>query len=367
MSSDPIRGRGTAHNPANRFEKLAVIRDGWRDPDDPDPRTEFLRDHTRSAIAYNHSPDVAFDASINPYRGCEHGCIYCYARPNHEYLGFSAGLDFETKILVKEGAPDLLRSALSSPRWTPQTILMSGVTDPYQPAERRLKITRRCLEVLLEFRNPVAIATKNYLVTRDIDVLGQLAKHNAAGVSLTLTTLDQSLARLSEPRASSPGRRLRAIARLAEAGIPVGVTIAPVIPGLTDHELPRIIEAAAEAGAGFAGFIMLRLPYGVAPLFESWLAQHLPDRKERVLNRVREMRGGRLYDSNYSTRGRGKGTYARHIDRLFQVACKKAGLDRGSPPMSTDEFRRPDRSGQLELLPSDTAAESDDRVAHIRV
>ena len=366
MNSEPIRGRGTAHNPANRFEKLAVVRDGWRDPDDPDPRTELLRDHARSAVAYNDSPDVAFDASVNPYRGCEHGCIYCYARPNHEYLGFSAGLDFETKVLVKEGAPELLRAALSSPSWKPQTILMSGVTDPYQPAERRLTITRRCLRILLEFRNPVAIATKSYLVTRDIDVLTQLAEHNAAGVSLTLTTLDESLARASEPRASSPRLRLRAIARLADAGIPAGVTIAPVIPGLTDHELPRILEAAAYAGASFAGFIMLRLPHAVAPLFETWLEQHFPDRRERVLNRLREMRGGRLYDSSYATRGRGKGVYAQHIDRLFRVACKKAGLDRAAPWMSTDAFRRPDRSGQLELLPSETVAESSGRRTRVR-
>ncbi len=360
MDPRPIRGRGTSHNPANRFDKLAVFPDGQRAPDDPDPRTEFLRDDSRTAIAYNDSPDVPFDASVNPYRGCEHGCVYCYARPNHEYLGFSAGLDFETKILVKEQAPDLLRAELQSDRWDPQPILMSGVTDPYQPAERWLKLTRRCLEVLLEFRNPVAITSKNYLVTRDIDLLKPLAGFNAAAVPLTLTTLDDSLARVSEPRASSPDRRLRAIARLAEAGIPVGVTVAPVIPGLTDHELPRILEAAADAGASFAGYIVLRLPHAVAPLFENWLEQHLPQRKERVLNRIREIRGGRLYDSNYATRGRGKGTYAQHIDRLFRVACQKAGLDRAAPLLSTDAFRRPLHSAQLDLLAVNLQGESGD-------
>ncbi|KPK66010.1 MAG: radical SAM protein [Gemmatimonas sp. SG8_38_2] len=366
MSPAPIRGRGTVHNPANRFERFALVRDGWRDPEDPDPHTVFLWDHSRSAVAYNDSPDVPFDASINPYRGCEHGCVYCYARPSHEYLGFSAGLDFETKILVKEGAPELLRAALSSPSWKPQTILMSGVTDPYQPVERRFAITRRCLQVLLEFRNPVAIATKSYLVTRDIDILSQLAEHNAAGVSLTLTTLDEGLARAAEPRASSPRLRLRAIARLADARIPVGVTIAPVIPGLTDHELPQIVEAAAQAGTRFAGFIMLRLPHGVAPLFETWLEQHFPNRKERVLNRIREVRGGLLYDSSYTARGRGKGVYAQHIQRLFRVACRKSGLDRAAPIMSTDAFRRLGRSGQLELLASEAAAESGSPGARFR-
>jgi DNA repair photolyase len=350
MEFFPIRGRGASHNPANRFEPLELVRDGWLDPDDPGPRTELLRDYSRSIISCNDSPDVGFDMSVNPYRGCEHGCIYCYARPNHEYLGFSAGLDFETKILVKEDAPELLRAELSSPRWKPQTILLSGVTDPYQPAERRLRITRRCLEVLAESRNPVAISTKSYLVTRDIDLLSELARHGSVGVSLSITTLDERLAQVSEPRASSPARRLQAIARLAEAGVPAGVNVAPVIPGLTDHELPRILEAAADAGATFAGYIMLRLPHGVAPLFERWLDRHLPERKEKVLNRLREMRGGRLYDSRYGTRGRGEGRYAEHITRLFQVACRKARFDRRPPPLSAAAFRRPARGGQLQLF-----------------
>ena len=350
MEIFPIRGRGASHNPANRFESIEVVRDGWRDPDDPAPRTELLRDRSRSIIARNDSPDVGFDTTINPYRGCEHGCIYCYARPYHEYLGFSAGLDFETKILVKEDAPELLRAELSSRRWEPQTLLLSGVTDPYQPVERRLQMTRRCLEVLAEFRNPVAITTKNHLVTRDIDLLSELAEHQAAAVALSVTTLDDGLQRIMEPRTSSPGRRLEAIARLAEAGIPVAVTIAPVIPGLTDHELPGIVEAAAGAGAVTAGYIMLRLPHGVASLFERWLAQQLPDRMDKVLNRIREVRGGRLYDSRFEVRGRGEGQYAKQIARLFKVSCAKAGLERELPPLSADSFRLPERGVQLTLF-----------------
>jgi DNA repair photolyase len=349
MEKKPIRGRGASHNPANRFERLAIVRDCPRDPDDPGPRTEFFRDCSRSVIARNESPDVGFDTSVNPYRGCEHGCSYCYARPYHEYLGFSAGLDFETKILVKEDAPELLRAELSSPRWRPQPILLSGVTDPYQPAERRLCLTRRCLEVLAEFRNPVAITTKNRLVTRDLDLLGELAGHGAAAVALSITTLDDRLQRVMEPRTSTPERRLEAIARLTAAGVPAVVTIAPVIPGLTDHELPRIVAAAAEAGAVTAGYIMLRLPHGVALLFERWLEDHFPERKEKVLNRIREVRRGRLYDSRFEVRGRGEGPYARQLQRLFQVSCRKAGLARQMPPLSAAGFRRPEPAGQLRL------------------
>ncbi len=350
MESSSLRGRGASHNPANRFQPLSVVRDGWRDPEDPGPATELLRDRSRSIIACNDSPDVGFETSVNPYRGCEHGCIYCYARPYHEYLGFSAGLDFETKILVKEDAPELLRAELASPRWTPQTILLSGVTDPYQPVERRLRLTRRCLEVLAEFRNPVAITTKSHLVTRDLDVLGELASYRAVAVALSITTLDERLARVSEPRASSPARRLEAIRRLSEAGIPAGVNVAPVIPGLTDHELPRILEAAAQAGAMCAAYILLRLPHGVAPLFERWLEQRLPDRKQKVLNRIRETRGGKLYDSRFGVRGRGEGFYAEQIARIFEVTCRRTGLNRARPTLSAAAFRRPERTSQLQLF-----------------
>jgi DNA repair photolyase len=252
------------------------------DPEqDPLPQTQFFRDRTSSIITYNDSSDVGFEASINPYRGCEHGCIYCYARPFHEYLGLSSGLDFETKIMVKEDAPGLLRKELSSPKWKPQMIAISGVTDCYQPVERRLKITRGCLEVLAEFRNPVGIVTKNALVTRDVDLLAQLARHRAAAVFVSLTTLDAELRKVMEPRTSPPAARLAAIKTLSEAGIPVGVLIGPVIPGLTDHEIPALVEAAAQAGARAAGYIMLRLPHAVAPLFDQWLTAHFPGKKTK--------------------------------------------------------------------------------------
>ncbi|MEN8375074.1 MAG: PA0069 family radical SAM protein [Gemmatimonadota bacterium] len=273
----------------------------------------------------------------------------CYARPTHEYLGYSAGLDFETKILVKRDAPALLRKTLSSPRWRPRLVAMSGVTDPYQPAERKLRITRGCLEVLRDFRNPVGVITKNHLVTRDADVLAGLAVHGAAGVYLSVTTLDRSLQRAMEPRTSSPERRLEAIRRLAAAGVPVGVMVAPVIPGLTDHEVPAIVDAAADAGARSAGWIMLRLPHGVKELFEDWLEAHLPDRKARVLNRIREVRDGVLNDPKFGRRQRGTGQYAQQIGALFDAAVRKAGLP-GMPDLSAAAFRVPDPAGQLGLF-----------------
>jgi DNA repair photolyase len=350
MQPPAIRGRGASHNPANRFEPLAVVRDDWSEPGDPAPRTELFREPSRSIIARNESPDVGFETSINPYRGCEHGCIYCYARPYHEYLGFSAGLDFETKILVKPDAPELLRAELAAPRWEPQTLIVCGVTDPYQPIERRLRLTRRCLEVLAKVRNPVSVTTKNYLVTRDIDVLGELARYRAASVTLSITTLDDGLQRIMEPRTSSPARRLEAVAKLAEAGIPVNVNVAPVIPGLTEHELPRILEAAVAAGATTAGYLMLRLPHGVAALFEGWLDQHFPDRKDKVLNRLRAIRGGRLNDSRFGTRLCGAGIYAQGIADLFEVTCRKLGLNEKRTRLSTAAFRRPIRCSQLRLF-----------------
>jgi DNA repair photolyase len=343
--------RGASSNPPNRFEKLHLEPGpDWNPEEDPAPRTQFFKDRTSTIIAYNDSPDVGFEASINPYRGCEHGCIYCYARPFHEYLGFSSGLDFETKIMVKEDAPKLLREELSSKKWQPKVIALSGVTDCYQPIERRLKLTRGCLEVLSEFRNPVAIITKNNLVTRDIDLLSNLASFNAAAVFISVTTLDTDLRKIMEPRTSPPAARLSAIKALSQAGIPTGVLVAPVIPGLTDHETPSIIAAAVEAGARFAGHVTLRLPYAVAPLFEQWLAKHLPLKQEKVLNRIRSLRNGKLYDSQFGSRMRGEGIFAEQIDSLFEVACKKAGILDQRPNLSTSSFRRPGLN-QLSLFP----------------
>jgi DNA repair photolyase len=348
-----MKGRGTTQRPPNRFERIAYERaPDWNEPDDPAPQTRFYRDASVSLITYNDSPDLGFRASINPYRGCEHGCVYCYARPYHEYLGLSAGLDFETKIIVKENAPELLRRELSSPRWKPQVLALSGVTDPYQPIERRLRLTRRCLEVLAEFRNPVVIVTKNLLVTRDVDLLGELARHDAAAVYVSVTTLDAELARVMEPRTTQPAARLRAIRELTQAGVPAGVMVAPVIPGLTDHELPAIVAAAAEAGARFAGMVPLRLPYAVKELFVNWLEQHLPERKNKILSRIRAMRGGRLNDPEFGTRMEGQGIFAEQMARLFALACRRAGVTAGGPKLSGAAFRRP-QSAQLGLFGED--------------
>jgi DNA repair photolyase len=338
----PLRGRGASTNPANRFDRIEFEPDPTVDPEDEHaPETIFLRDSSASVLTRNDSPDVGFDASVNPYRGCETGCPYCYARPTHEYLGFSAGLDFETRILVKEDAPELLRRELSSPKWVPQPVALSGVTDPYQPIERRLRLTRRCLQVLAEFRNPVIVITKHHRVTRDSDVLLELAAQEAAAVFLSVTTLDPELARVLEPRGSMPARRLAAIHALSSAGIPTGVMVAPVIPALTDHELPAIVAAAAEAGARYAGFTLLRLPYGVKEIFERWLGQHFPERKEKVLNRIREIRGGRLNDPRFGSRMRGEGVFAEQVAAMFAVASRKAGILGRSPSLSTAGFHHP--------------------------
>jgi DNA repair photolyase len=336
-----IKGRGAAENPPNRFEKLWKSRDPEWTEDDPAPGTEFLRDTSRSIISYNDSPDLGFDASLNPYRGCEHGCIYCYARPSHEYLGFSAGLDFESKIMVKMDAPELLRAELAFSRWQPQVLVMSGNTDCYQPVERRLEITRKCLQVLAEARNPVAIITKNQLVARDIDIFQELARYQAVAVTVSVTSLRNEIASTLEPRASRPKARLAAIAALAHAGIPVGMNVAPIIPGLTDYETPAILKAAYDAGARSAGFTMVRLPFAVKSLFVAWLERHFPDAKDKVLNRIREVRGGKLNDPNFGSRFRGEGVYARQIARIFTVARAKVGFKADRAELRTDAFRRP--------------------------
>ncbi|HEX6927123.1 MAG TPA: PA0069 family radical SAM protein [Longimicrobiaceae bacterium] len=349
----PIHGRGASFNPPNRFERLSYEPDPeWQDPDEPDPwrTTQYFRDAARTVLTRNNSPDVPFDVGLNPYRGCSHGCAYCFARPNHEYLGLSAGLDFESKIFVKLEAPELLRAELSSPRWNPEPIIMSGVTDPYQPAERRFRITRGCLEVLAEFRNPIAIITKNHLVTRDVDLLAELASHQAAIVNISITSLDPKLQRVMEPRTSIPKRRLAAVETLSRAGVPVNVMVAPVIPGLNDHEVPSILSAAAAAGARSAGFIPLRLPGAVAEIFQRWLSDHFPERKERVLNRIREIRGGRLNDPRFGSRMRGSGPYWEQMRAMFQAVIRREGLDQERPSLSTAAFRRPDPGGQLRLF-----------------
>jgi DNA repair photolyase len=349
MSSSDLDGRGTRLNPANRFERLHVdMGDVEEDPETltPPPQTELYRDASRTALAENDSPDIGFRFSLNPYRGCEHGCVYCYARPSHEYLGFSAGLDFERKLMVKEDAPKLLRAALSSPRWQPQVIALSGNTDCYQPVERRLRITRGCLEVLAEFRNPVSVITKSALVARDADLLAALAADEAAHAFLSITSLDPELARRMEPRAASPERRFQAVAALAAAGVPTGVMIAPVIPGLNDHEIPAILERAAAAGARSASWVLLRLASPLDQLFADWLEKHFPDRAQRVLGRIRECRDGKLNDTRFRIRQRGMGAYAEQIRNLFALGARRRGLDRPLPPLNPAAFRR---VGQLEL------------------
>ncbi len=292
---------------------------------------------------------MGFSVSLNPYRGCEHGCAYCYARPTHEYLGLSAGLDFERELFVKRDAAALLRRALAAPSWVPEPIALSGVTDPYQPLERRERVTRACLEVLAEHRQPVSLISKNHLVTRDLDLLSELAHHRAVAVTISITTLDDDLRASMEPRTSSPARRLAAIRALADAGVPVGVNVAPVIPGLTDAEIPTILAAAADAGAAFAGTVMLRLPHAVEEVFRSWLATLDPARASRVLARVREVRGGRLNDADFGRRMRGTGTYADQIRSLYELALRRHGLER-RPALSSDAFRVPGRARQPRLF-----------------
>ena len=345
-----LHGRGASWSPANRFEKLHidlgdedVVQIDPTSDEESKPRrdTQFFRDLTKTIIARNDSPDVGFETSVNPYRGCEHGCIYCFARPTHEYLGMSAGLDFESRIVVKHDAPRLLESELSSPKWKPKLLMMSGVTDCYQPIERKLRLTRQCLEVLAKFRNPVGILTKNRLVTRDIDVFSELNDHNCIAVNLSVTTLNPDLQRILEPRTSAPQARLDAVAQLRDAKIPVGVMVAPVIPGINDHEIPKIVAACAAAGAQFAGYVLLRLPWAVAPLFEHWLDEHFPDRKTKVLNLVKATRGGgKLYDSRWRMRQTGEGDYAKQIEVMFDVASRRAKFG-NRPALSTAAFRRP--------------------------
>jgi DNA repair photolyase len=338
-------GRGALSNASSRYDDERKIRttDGWDIEDELPPlRTTLTRDATRTILARNTSPDVPFDRSINPYRGCEHGCIYCFARPTHAYLGLSPGLDFETKILFKPDAAKLLTAELASPKYRPDVVAMGTNTDPYQPVERDLKITRSIIRVLSEFNNPVGIVTKNHLVTRDIDILADMAKRNLAEVFLSVTTLDKDLARDMEPRASAPYRRLDAIKKLADAGVPVGVMTAPMIPGLNDHEMEAILEKATEAGATRAGFTVLRLPLEIKDLFDEWLRANRPDRAEKVLSLIRQMRGGALYQAEFGTRMKGEGPIAQLLGARFQAAVKRLGLNRIRYRLDTLRFAVPD-------------------------
>lgn len=347
---NPIRGRGASDNPANRFEgRYTDYELDEETGEKPSQDTKLIRDDTKEILSKNNSPDIPFNYGLNPYRGCEHGCIYCYARPTHEYLGFSAGLDFESRIMVKYDAAEKLRSKFASETWMPEPVILSGVTDPYQPIERELEITRDCLKVFAEARNPVSIVTKNYLVTRDMDLLRELAGYNAVHVTLSVTTLDRDLARVMEPRTSQPNRRLQAIEKLASEGISVGVNVAPIIPGLTDHECADILEAARDAGATRAGYTIVRLPHGVKDLFQEWLEQHFPERKEKVLNRIRDIRGGELYDSEFGKRFRGEGEFARQIKNMFKIQTERLGLNEDDHSLSTRHFKRPEE-GQLGLF-----------------
>jgi DNA repair photolyase len=354
LGTEPRRGRGAPSNPANRYEAhhYEPFDDGW-EGSDPQPsriETSLTADSSLSVIARNSSPDLPFDRSLNPYRGCEHGCIYCYARPSHAWLGLSPGLDFETRLFYKPDAPELLRRELSLPGYRPAPIALGANTDAWQPAERRLGITRALLEVLREHHHPLTLVTKSALVERDIDLLSDLAGKDLVHAMVSLTTLDRGLARRMEPRAAAPARRLETLRRLAAAGIPTGVMIAPVIPVLTDSEMERLLGAAREAGAAEAAYVLLRLPLEVEPLFREWLEAHAPGMAKRVLNRLRDSRGGRLNDPRFGSRMLGEGPYAELIGQRFRLAHRRLGFP-GLPALSTEDFRVPrGESAQLSLF-----------------
>jgi len=354
------RGRGAPSNPANRFETihLDVLPDAEQATEADSgvktgPRklqTQVFADRSRTIINRVDSPDIGFHWTLNPYRGCEHGCIYCYARPTHECLGFSSGLDFETKLMAKLDAPNLLRKELARPRWQAETIVMSGVTDPYQPIEARLGLTRRCLEVLAAARQPVSLVTKSRLVLRDLDLLQRLAEHRAVRVAVSLTTLDHRLAAKMEPRASSPADRVWAIRRLASAGVEVVAMIAPIIPAITDREVPKLLEAAADAGAQGAGYVLLRLPHQNKELFMEWLDRCFPGRRSHVESLLRQVRGGELYNAEFGQRKSGTGPYAEQIRTTFDLFARRFGLQRDLGPLNADAFRRPVDHEQMPLF-----------------
>ena len=345
------KGRGAASNRSGRYERehREAFDDGWGTADEAPPplRTSVVEEAPRSIISKNDSPDLGFDRSVNPYRGCEHGCIYCYARPTHAWLGLSPGLDFESRLFAKPTAPELLEKELSRPGYRCQVLAIGTNTDAYQPIERRYEVMRGLLEVLARCRHPVSITTKSALVLRDRDLLAEMARENLAHVTMSITTLDRRLARSMEPRASAPGRRLEAVTGLRDAGVPVSVNFAPIIPALNDHEMEAVLEAARKAGACGAGYTLLRLPLEIADLFREWLEAHAPDRAARVLSRVRDMRGGPLYKSAFHTRMKGEGVYAETISKRFAIACRRLGLARGYGVLDETRFRPP--GGQLRL------------------
>lgn len=347
------QGRATRSNPETEYQPLHLDLDpsALDDEELRQVETRYYSDPAQSILSTNSSPDVPFRYSINPYRGCEHGCCYCYARPTHEYLDFSAGLDFESRILVKENGPELLAEKFQQDDWSAAPICLSGNTDPYQPIERKLKVTRQILRVCAHHRNPVTLITKNGLVTRDLDILTDMASWNGVRLTVSVTTLDNELAGSLEPRAARPPLRLRTIEECAEAGIPVGVNVAPIVPGLTDEEVPRILDAAAEHGATSAGYTVLRLPGAVRDLFLDWLDRHAPHRKDRVLNRLRSIRGEELDDAEFGVRMKGEGFWADTIGELFQLACQKYDIDGAPSPLNTDAFRRRP-GGQIGLFES---------------
>jgi len=354
VADDRVRGRGAGLNMSGRFEinTREVFDDGWSSLEELAPfKTEVQIEKPRTIITRNQSPDLSFDRSINPYRGCEHGCVYCFARPTHAYMGLSAGVDFEARLFAKPDAPRLLERELSRPGYKVQPIAIGTNTDPYQPVEKKWRIMRQLLEVLEAAGHPVGIVTKSALVMRDIDVLSRMASKGLARVALSVTTLDRKLARTMEPRAATPERRLEAIRALSDAGIPVSVMVAPVIPGLNDHEIERILDSVKAAGADAAGYVMLRLPIEVSPLFRDWLLRHYPDRYRHVMSLIRSMRGGKDYDAEFGKRMRGTGPYAWQIARRFDLTAKRLGLNARKTPLRTDHFVPPHGEGvQLSLL-----------------
>ena len=348
------RGRGSLSNASSRFEPTAKVPfdDGWQSLEELPPFKTYVQvEKPRKIISRNESPDIGFDRSINPYRGCEHGCIYCYARPTHAYQGLSPGLDFETRLFVKPDAHELLLRELADAKYQPQMIALGTNTDPYQPIERKWRLTRRILEVLREAGHPVGIVTKSVMVLRDLDILSEMASKNLAKVALSVTTVDPGLARAMEPRASTPQKRLEAIRRLSQAGVPTAVMVAPIIPAINDAEIERILDAAAAAGASEAGYVMLRMPLEIKDLFREWLREHFPDKLDHVISLVRDLHGGKDYDPTFGKRQSGTGPYAWSIGRRFELACKRLGLNRQRHRLTTAHFKRPKRTrSQLDLF-----------------